>query len=187
MINTGTGSTRRASNRSGGIPHVVGVLHGEGIGPEVIAATLEVLAETARIHDLSLDLREGPQVPPDPALSDEVAAFFETTFAAGGPVLCGPAGGRFVYELRRHFDLYYKLVPLRPLPHCLDLGPLKPERCAGADVLLVRENTSGLYFGEWGHAVVDGIDHAYHRFGYQREEVGAPRARPSAVAACAPW
>jgi 3-isopropylmalate dehydrogenase len=191
MRNIGATAAAGTLNPAGKPDLVIGILRGEGVGPEVIAATLEVLDEVARVHDLALDLREGPEVGADPELSDDIAAFFEGVFASNGPVLCGPAGGRFVYELRQQFDLFYKLVPLRPLPRCADLGPLKPERCAEADILVVRENISGLYFGEWGQAVIDGVDHAYHRFGYRREEVervirvGAERAAQRRRQLCA--
>lgn len=161
----------QAHNTTSHPSYVIGVLQGEGIGSEVIAVTLQVLAETAHTYGFKLDLRDGPEVANDQVLNDEITDFFDNVFAANGPVLCGPVGGRFVYELRRHFDLYYKLVPLHPLPDCSDLGALKPDRTDDVDVLIVRENTSGLYFGEWGYDTIDDTESAYHRFGYRRPEV----------------
>ena len=49
------------------------------------------------------------------ALTDEVAEFCGEIFQSGGAVLCGPGGGRFVYDMRRRFDLFCKISPLRPL------------------------------------------------------------------------
>ena len=60
---------------------------------------------------------------------------------AGGALFCGPVGGRFVYDLRARFDLYCKLVPLRPSPGARrrDRSSIAPD-LADVDVLLVREN-----------------------------------------------
>lgn len=150
---------------------VIGVVHGEGVGSEVMEAALDGLDAIMHLENLTIDLRFGPELGPRPAFSSELAGFFESVFAAGGPVLCGPAGGRFVYDLRQHFDLNYKLVPLRPFIRCGDIGPLRAERTAGVDVLIVRENVGGLYFGEWGRASVRGMDHAYQTFGYTRAQI----------------
>ena len=49
------------------------------------------------------------------ALSSDVADFCSAVFASGGAVLCGPGGGRFVYDLRARFDLFCKLTPISPL------------------------------------------------------------------------
>src|SRR5207245_2142501 len=100
----------------------VGVLEGEGIGPEVIGAALEVLDAVAASTGLPFELRRGgligcaAEAAGGRPLSEEVAVFCREVFEAGGAVLAGPGGGRFVYELRRHFDLYFKLSPLRPWP-----------------------------------------------------------------------
>ena len=47
------------------------------------------------------------------ALSAEVTRFCEEVFARGGAILSGPGGGRYVYDLRKQFDLFLKLSPLR--------------------------------------------------------------------------
>ena len=71
-------------------------------------------------------------------------------FAVGAPVLTGPAGGRFVYELRAHFDLWCKWVPVRPMAEIADASILRPERAVDADVLVVRDNSGGIYQGRFG-------------------------------------
>lgn len=156
----------------------IDILRGEGVGPEVIAATTGVLDAVTAAFGLQFELQYGPEV--DPVAPDDglasalvpgVCEFFEAAFAAGRPVLCGPAGGRFVYDLRRKYDLFYKLVPLRPVADCSDLGPIVSSHTAGADVLIVRENMSGLYFGEWGRTRVEGDELAFHRFEYRRSEI----------------
>jgi 3-isopropylmalate dehydrogenase len=51
------------------------------------------------------------------------------------------------------------------------MGPLRPEHARGVDIMVVRENMGGLYFGEWGHELTDRGPYAYHRFGYAPREV----------------
>src|SRR5688500_16264195 len=81
-------------------------------------------------------------------LTASTAAFCADVFAAGGALFCGPAGGRFVYDLRARFDLFCKLVPLRPRPELVDAAVLRPDLLDDVDILLVRENVGGLYMGE---------------------------------------
>src|SRR3954447_899708 len=94
--------------------HLIGVLHGEGVGPEVVAVALDLLGILARHSSRRIELREGGEigVPAKAAggrcLSAEVAAFAAEIFGEGGVLFCGPGGDRFVYELREEFDLYCK-------------------------------------------------------------------------------
>src|SRR5207249_6222284 len=53
-------------------------------------------------------------------LTDKVAQFCREIFADGGAIMAGAAGGRFVYDMRRRFELYYKLNPLRSYPELRD-------------------------------------------------------------------
>jgi hypothetical protein len=81
------------------------------------------------------------------ALSPGVIDFCASVFAAGGAIFCGPGGGRFVYDLRAHFALYCKLTPVRHLAAIDDASILRPERLDGVDLIVVRENAGGFYFG----------------------------------------
>jgi len=132
----------------------VGVLPGEGVGPEVIAAALAVLT-AAEAGGARFDVETGGPIGRDAevlsgsALTEDVVGFCEGVFRGGGAVLAGPGGSRFVYELRRRFDLFCKLSPLRPFEALLDAGRLKSAGVAGTDVLVVRENVGGEYLGEW--------------------------------------
>lgn len=156
---------------------LIGVLPGEGVGPEVIAAALDVLAAISARTDRKFNIElEGPQGLQRPAqtaypFSDAVVSFCADILARNGVLFSGPAGGRFVYQIREYFDLYYKLVPLRARPTSADYSPLKQDRLEGADVLVVRENCGGLYFGEWGQDSENGTQLAYHRFQYTADEV----------------
>ncbi len=159
------------------VPAVLGVLPGEGSGPEVIAAALDVLAGIAAATGVAFEVRTGGSIGEaavrecGTALSADVAAHCRAVFAAGGAVLCGPGGGRFVYDLRRCFDLYCKLAPILPVAALRNAGVLKPQAIDGVDVLIVRENVGGLYAGEWGESRADGAWSAWQRIGYDRRQV----------------
>ena len=134
---------------------VLGLLPGEGIGPEVISAALQVLAALEAPGCPEFEICTGGVIGRDAevltgrALTEDVAAFCGDVFSRGGAVLAGPGGGRFVYDLRRRFDLFCKLSPLQPIEPLLGAGRLKAGMVAGTDILIVRENVGGVYQGEW--------------------------------------
>ncbi len=133
---------------------LVGCFVGEGVGAEIVPIALDLLRDVCERVGRKLEIRHGGLIgkpaiaATGKALTDEATAFCNAVFAEGGAILCGPGGGRFVYELRAHFDLFCKLTPLVPLACLGDAGCLRPERLAGVDILAVRENTGGLYLGE---------------------------------------
>jgi 3-isopropylmalate dehydrogenase len=146
----------------------VGAVPGEGIGPEVVGAALAVLKAAASVTGVTLELREGGDTS-SRTLRAEVADFCASVFAHGGSVLCGPVGGRFVYDLRAHFDLYAKFVPIRPLPALADVSIVRPERAEGVDMVIVRENVGGVYFGEYGRRAGGRV--AFQDFSYDADRV----------------
>lgn len=156
---------------------LVGVLRGEGIGPEVTAAAVRVLDALAGTGGGRVELRFGPPIGDEAlarhgaSLSEPACAFVSEILGAGGAILCGPGEGRFVYDLRRRFDLYLKLSPLRVTPAFAALSRLETEVVSGADVLVVRDNAGGVYQGTWSEDVVDGVRRATHAFSYAETEV----------------
>lgn len=124
------------------------------MGPELIEVVRELLGILEDQLNLKFDLRIGGLIGAEAerqtgtALPEEVEGFCEEVFADGGVLLCGPGGGRFVYDLRARFDLFCKFTPIKPLPVLQDTGPLRPSTVAGVDMVIVRENVSGLYFSE---------------------------------------
>lgn len=154
-------------------PYVLGVLPGDGIGPEVVGAALSVLDAVAETYRLRFDVRAAPDLGASgrygPTLTQDVADFVASTFAAAGPVLCGPVSGRFVYELRTRFSLYCKFVPIQPSPALADASIVRPDRLGGIDVLIVRENVGGLYMGEFGRG--DDGRTAYQHLTYTDQQV----------------
>lgn len=156
---------------------VIGVLPGEGIGPEVIAPCLGLLGTITARTGLDFDVRTGGAIGRDAeratgrALTAEVTRFCADVFTAGGALFCGPGGGRFVYDLRATFQLFCKLVPLRPLPALRGTGVLNADAVRGVDILVVRDNAGGLYQGEAGTETVAGRTRAWHRFHYDADVV----------------
>jgi 3-isopropylmalate dehydrogenase len=140
------------------VPHVC-VLPGDGIGPEVTSAALAVLAVLAPDVTTSEHLVGGA------AIDAEGAPLPEETLAAAraaDAVLLGAVGGprwdttdpakprpeQGLLGLRRELGLFANLRPVRPQPALLDASPLRREVLEGTDLVVVRELTGGLYFGE---------------------------------------
>ena len=159
-------------------PHVIGVFHGEGVGVEVVPAALDVLAILREYTDRVFDIRTGgligypAKAAFGEALSPEVIAFAKTIFAENGALFCGPGGERFVYDMRRVFDLFCKFTPLQPMPQLSGAGALRPETVEGVDIVAVREGSGGIYQGVWGAETgADGRITASHRFDYTDDMV----------------
>ena len=134
---------------------LIGILDGEGIGPEVIAGALEVLAAVVEATGLRVEIRRGGVIGREAeratgaALSREVTDFCQQIFADGGAILSGPGGGRYVYDLRKHFDLFLKLSPLRQALGLAEVSRLKSDALHETDIVIARENTGGIYQGTW--------------------------------------
>ena len=157
--------------------HHVGVFVGEGIGPEVVPIALDLLDRLAIKSGRQLHVTTGGVIGAaakklhGTSLTEEAIEFARSVFANGGALFCGPGGDRFVYELRREFDLYCKFTPVEPLPELRDAGQVRPEAVAATDIIAVRENMGGIYQGEWSD---EGEAHdrvASHRFEYRQSTV----------------
>lgn len=157
---------------------VVGYFVGEGIGAEIVPPALELLEAVCEKFGRKIDCRKGGLigkpaiVKAGKALTDEAIDFCSEIFSRQGAILCGPGGSRFVYELRARFDLYCKFTPLVPSPALKDTGCLRESHLEDVDILAVRENTGGLYFGESAAATDEKGDKLVsHRFGYRASQV----------------
>lgn len=157
--------------------HVVGVLPGEGVGPEVVPVALDLLRILERHSSRRFDLRMGGAIGyPAKAicgssLSPEVTDFGREVFGDGGALFCGPGGERFVYELRQAFDLYCKFTPIEPLPELSAAGAVRSQVVAKADMIAVRENMGGVYQGNWARENGAGGTMATHSFTYDEATV----------------
>lgn len=157
-------------------PFTIGVVHGEGIGREVIGAALKVLSALEATGHGPFNICTGGAIgrqaePRKGSLTGEIETFCDEIFSLGGAILAGPAEGRFVYDLRRRFDLFCKLVPLRVPDELASQTRLKPEFVRGVDIVLVRENSSGLYQGKWSIENSEEGRRAVHSFAYSEKEV----------------
>jgi 3-isopropylmalate dehydrogenase len=134
---------------------IVGVLPGEGVGPEVTDAALCVLSAVDEVGAFGFEVRAGGSIGLEAEarhgrpLTDDVVTFCADVFADGGAILAGAGGGRFVYELRREFDLFWKLSPVVVSDALAGTGGLSAERVRGVEIMVVRENATGIYQGSW--------------------------------------
>jgi 3-isopropylmalate dehydrogenase len=154
----------------------IGVIPGAGIGPEVMGAALEVLRAVETATGNRFEILEGGPVGEEAEerfgtpLPESVIHFCRDIFERGGAVLSGPGGGRYVYELRRRFDLFCKFVPIRPCAELAQAGRIAASHLQNVDILIVRDNAAGVYQGEWGERVAAEGRIAHHSFNYSESQ-----------------
>ena len=158
------------------------LLPGDGIGPEVVAETCRLVDAVVPDHDLSvrweehtvggaaIDATGGPL--PDGVLDACRAADAVLLGAVGGPKWDStdpdaPRPEQALLALRAGLGLFANLRPVRPWPALYDASPLRRDRIDGTDLLVVRELTGGIYFGERGRRG----DTAFDTCTYSREEI----------------
>lgn len=157
--------------------YVVGYLEGEGIGPEVMREALRVLAALESATERRFEVREGgligrpAQSQCGKPLPEGVVQFCEDVFSKSGAVLAGPGGGRFVYDLRKRFDLFCKISPIKTFEVLAASGRLKPGHVRGVDMLLVRENCCDVYMGSETETFAEDGRRVDHRFFYSERQV----------------
>jgi 3-isopropylmalate dehydrogenase len=139
----------------------IAVLAGDGIGPEIVAQALKVLRALAA-DGLRIELDEAPfggagfdaSGDPLPARTLELAK-------AADAVLCGAVGGpkydalpraqrpeQGILRIRKELGLFANLRPATLYPELVGASTLKPEVVSGLDIMIVRELTGDIYFGE---------------------------------------
>ncbi len=140
----------------------IAVLPGDGIGPEVVAEAVRVLEVVGRKFGHQFELREGllggcaidatgTALPPQTV---EICRAADAVLlgAVGGPKWDDPNAKvrpeQGLLGIRKELGLYANLRPVAIQRKLIDASPLKPELLAGVDLLVVRELTGGIYFGE---------------------------------------
>ena len=151
---------RAGSLASAAMAKRIVLLPGDGIGPEIMAAARELLDAVGEF-EYDERLVGGASIDAHgTALTDEVldacrAADAVLLAAVGGPKWDStepdaPRPEQGLLGLRKELGLFANLRPVRPSPALLDASPLKRDRIEGTDLLVVRELTGGIYFGDRG-------------------------------------
>ncbi|MDF2177467.1 3-isopropylmalate dehydrogenase [Aliiglaciecola sp. CAU 1673] len=166
----------------------IAVLPGDGIGPEVMAEAIKVLGAVAERFSLTFNLshfdvggcaidKHGHALPP------ETLAGCERADAILFGSIGGPKWDKLPLEqrperaalltLRSHFDLFANLRPARIYPGLEALSPLRADiSAAGMDLLVMRELTSGIYFGKPKGIEGEGEEQqAFDTMRYSRREI----------------
>ena len=138
------------------------LLPGDGIGPEVVGEAVRVLEVIASKYKHTFNFQErlmggcsidayGKSIT-DETLADCQASDSVLLGAVGGPKWDDPNAKdrpeRGLLALRKGLGVFANLRPVKVHPALIDASPLKPEKLKGVDILVVRELTGGLYFGQ---------------------------------------
>jgi len=164
----------------------IAVLPGDGIGPEIMAQALRVL-EVLRSDGLNVELEEAPL---GGAAFDQYGApypeFTQKVCRAADAVLLGAVGGpqydnldrplrpeRGLLGIRKDLGLFANLRPAVLFPELANASTLKPEVVSGLDIMIVRELTGDIYFGEprGMRTNQDGVREALNTMIYTEPEV----------------
>jgi isocitrate dehydrogenase (NAD+) len=133
--------------------HKITLIPGDGIGTEVTAAVVRILEATGLKFDWETVLAGADAYEKyKEYIPKELTTSIERTHVALKGPITTPVGGGFAsinVKLRKQFDLYANFRPVRNLPHI-------PTRYPDIDLVIIRENTEGLYSG-LEHEVVPGV------------------------------
>ncbi len=172
------------------------LLPGDGIGPEITAPTLEVLRAVGLEAEFDEHVFGGASIDAHgTALTDETLAACRSAdavllAAVGGPKWDttdpdAPRPEQGLLGLRKGLGLFANLRPVRPLPALYDASPLKREVIERTDLLVVRELTGGIYFGEKTRTADQASDACVYTRGeierIARVAFGAARSRVTSV------
>ena len=157
------------------------LLPGDGIGPEITAATKVALTALCEKSGFSLELKEaligGAAIDavndpfPDESLQQCLSSDSVLLACIGGykwdnnPRELRPESG--LLKMRKEMGLFANLRPAKVLPQLMDASTLKREIIEGVDIMCVRELTGDVYFGTpKGIDVIDGKFHSFFLFYY---------------------
>jgi len=144
------------------LEYKITLLPGDGIGPEVVGEATKVLDAVANKYDHTFNFQErlmggcsidkyGTSLT-DEALADSKDSDAVLLGAVGGPKWDDPKAKdrpeRGLLALRKGLGVFANLRPVKVHPSLIDASPLKPEKLKDVDIIVVRELTGGLYFGQ---------------------------------------
>lgn len=164
----------------------IAMIKGDGIGPEIVTAAQRVLDAAGEKYGFAVRYREvklgGEAIDawgsPLPEETIEVCRAADAVLlgAVGGPKWDTLPGNRRpeagLLGLRQALGVYANLRPATIFPALRDASPLKPD-CIGdsLDLMVVRELTGGIYFGQRGTEEIDGVRSAYDTERYSETEI----------------
>ncbi|MGD1899872.1 MAG: isocitrate/isopropylmalate dehydrogenase family protein [Phormidesmis sp.] len=147
-------------------------LPGEGIGPEVVEATATILRALADQAGFTLTIDYALiGMPAQQAFGTSLPSETLQICEGSDGILFGAVTQGGLLELRKHFDLFTNLRPVRPSPSLLSASPIKADRLNHVDLLFVRELVSGIYFGEAGRERQQQNAYGFHTMRYADEEI----------------
>ncbi len=163
----------------------VTLLPGDGIGPEVVAEGARVLRAVAECGGHRFELREEPvggcaidatgDPLPEPTLRACRGSDAVLLGAVGGPRWDDPGATvrpeQGLLRLRRELGVFANVRPVRCGPVSHEISPLRPERLTGVDLVIVRELTGGIYFGEKRREAAAGGERATDLCEYTTAEI----------------
>mgnify|MGYP000309265534 CR=1 FL=1 len=164
------------------------LLPGDGIGPEIAAEARKVLNVVNEQFNLGLEIDEalvgGAAID---AAGDALPAETWAKCEAADAILLGAVGGpkwdtlppnerpekAGLLKIRSQLDLFGNLRPAILSPQLADASSLKPEVVSGLDILIVRELTGGIYFGEPRgiRTKENGVREGYNTYVYDEDEI----------------
>ena len=162
------------------------LLPGDGIGPEVTAEAVKVLRAVGEKHGHQFEFRdeliggcaidETGSALPDATLESARGADAVLLGAVGGPRWDDPNAKvrpeQGLLGIRKALGLFANLRPVTVYPQLVGASPLRPEILAGVDLMVVRELTGGIYFGEkTRHRLDSGGEKASDLCTYTTQEV----------------
>src|ERR1700674_2102440 len=161
------------------------LLPGDGIGPEVTKAAATVLRECAHEFNHEFEMHEFPvggaaidaAGTPLPSETIDACRKADAVFlgAVGGPkwdsLSVGKRPESGLLDLRKGLGLYVNVRPVKLLEPLKGISPLKPERLGELDIEIVRELAGGMYFGERGNVVENGVERAWDTESYSTPEI----------------
>jgi 3-isopropylmalate dehydrogenase len=184
------------------------ILAGDGIGPEIMAEARKVLDALNAQHGLGITVED--DVVGGAAIDVDGVPLPDRTLAkarAADAILFGAIGGpkwdtiersirpeRGLLKLRSELGLFANLRPAILYPQLAGASSLKPEMVAGLDIIIVRELTGGIYFGQpRGIRTLEaGEREGFNTDVYRESEIRRIAQwrsvlRPSAARSCARW
>ncbi|MEP0913348.1 isocitrate/isopropylmalate family dehydrogenase [Leptolyngbya sp. GB1-A1] len=150
----------------------IAALPGEGVGSEVVEASLVILQQAAQQFGFTVAIDRG--LIGEPAQQQHGNFFPEATAQlceGKDGILFGAVTQGGLLELRKRFDFFANLRPVRPSVHLRDRSPLRPEKLDDVDLLFVRELVSGIYFGASGRGIDQRGSYGYHTMQYWDREI----------------